>query len=131
MKKVLLALLIFSVPSFGQSKFSDYKDFVEQSINPQGWIELSKTPDFIISSSEKIESGTPIKSIFNGETFDRSNEGVYFMLRANYYKIFIPEIQTVYTIACNNSGKSTGDHLLWLLGEIHKYKETILTRVGY
>lgn len=130
MKKILLALLIFSSPVFGQSRFSDYKDFVEKSISPQ-FLDFSKTPDFSITSSERIEVGTTIKSIFKGEIFDRSREGVYFMLRPNYYKIFIPELETLYVVACNNPEKSTGDHLLWLLSEIHKYKETILTRANY
>jgi hypothetical protein len=131
MKKILLALLIFSSPGFAQSRFSDYRDFVERSVNQQTFPDLSKTPDFMITSSEKVEEGTNIRTVFNGEIFDRSSEGIYFMLRANYYKIFIPEIRTVYIIACNNPEKSTGDHLLWLLGEIRKYKETILTRTSY
>lgn len=130
MKKILLALLIFSSPVYGQSRFSDYRDFVERSINPQ-FLDISKTPDFSITSSERVEPGTTIKSIFNGEIFDRSGEGVYFVLRQNYYKIFVPELQTSYIVVCNNPGKSTGDHLLWLLGEIRKYKETILTRANY
>ena len=131
MKKILLGLLIFSSPAFGQSRFSDYRDFVEKSINQQTFPDLSKTPDFMIASSEKVEEGTNVRTVFNGENFDRSKEGVYFVLRPNYYKIFIPELRTIYIIACNNSEKSTGDHLLWLLGEIRKYKETILTRASY
>ena len=129
MKKILLSLLLFSAFTnvYSQNRFSDYQDFIEKSvIATEPGFNPKVSNDFILYS-ENINIGTSVRDVFKGESFNRTNDNIYFLLRSNYYLMFIPELHILYTISSSVPNKNVIDHFFWLTSEIRKYKQSVLS----
>ena len=125
MKRILLGLLLVSsIVSSGQNRFSDYKDFIEKSVaqpDPANNPFLGK--DYTIYS-RNVEIGTQMKDLFPNHGFDRTSDNIYFSISPNYYQMFIPELHMLFTVTTTDQNINIGEHFIWLAGQIRKYKES-------
>ena len=133
MKKILLTTFLVSsfLSGYSQLRFTDYQDFLQRKVVNEDSIRITgKVPDYNLYS-EIFNPGASLKDVFRGEAYDRTNENLYFILKTNYYKIFIPEAHILFTVSPSTQDKDLVTHFIWLTGEIKKYKQESMTRTNY
>jgi len=133
MKKILLTTFMVSsfLLGYSQPRFADYQGFVQKKMIEQDSIVMAGQLQNYTLYSEFFNVGVPLKEIFNGEMYDRTNDNLYFLLKPNYYKLYIPEVHILFTVFANSNDKDIPSHFIWLTGEIRKYKHDGITRSNY
>lgn len=60
--------------------------------------------------------------------FDHTSDNIYFNLIGESYKVFVPEINTIFVV-CNKSNHYIylGTNMIWLIDQIRKSKQLYIT----
>ena len=133
MKKIILTILLASSFLFvhAQIRLADYQDFMQRKIVNEDSVRMTgKSQDFILFS-ELFNNGTPLKEIFNGEAYDRTSDNLFFILKPNYYKIYIQEAHILFTVTTNSPDIDISTNFLWLTAELRRFKSESATRLNY
>lgn len=132
MKKLLLPILLLgSIFTKAQSRFSDYQDFIRVTVMNEDSIKIAGSQQKYTIYTELCSSGTPMKEIFKGDMFDRTVDNLYFSLKPTYYKLYIPEGHILFTISSLLPEADIANHFLWLTNELRKFKKESYTRSSY
>lgn len=64
------------------------------------------------------------QSLFNTEVVEKTLDNIYFDLHREYYKLYIPEIKTLFTVS-QMEGKHipVSNHIVWFIQCIRKYRQ--------
>jgi hypothetical protein len=118
MKKIILLLSIVVTTNLNAQSFSDYEQYqidkshnsILQHINTSIY-EINHDDNLFIKTSSS--SQLTMNQLFGEEIIVSTIDSIYFVLHSNYYRIYIPECNILYSIHCIGTTQyNLGNHLL-------------------
>jgi len=124
MKKLIILLFTaFTVNTQAQS-FSDYEQYQTNVNGIQQYIDLSMYNRYNNDSMLITTSSAPqltMRQLFGEEIVVSTSDNIHFVIHSNYYKIYVPEYDVLYTVYCLRQSKfNLENHLLLFIQVIRQ-----------
>jgi hypothetical protein len=124
MKKLIILLFTaFTVNTQAQS-FSDYEQYQTNVNGIQQYIDLSMYNRYNNDSMLITTSSAPqltMRQLFGEEIVVSTSDNIHFVIHSNYYKIYVPEYDVLYTVYCLRQSKfNLENHLLLFMQVIRQ-----------
>jgi hypothetical protein len=121
MKKLIILLFTaFTVNTQAQS-FSDYEQYQTNVNGIQQYIDLSMYNRYNNDSMLITTSSAPqltMRQLFGEEIVVSTSDNIHFVIHSNYYKIYVPEYDVLYTVYCLRQSKFNLENHLFLFIQV-------------